>query len=77
MSKVMGFFSIFGSFYHAHSPDMVMSCHSSFKFQKNLFCFNSTFNIRKSDKISSGNLSASEVISLKPHGGGEHPLHCL
>ena len=42
-------------------------------FENVLLCPNSTFNIRKSHKISSGKLSTSEVISRKHHGGGKHP----
>ena len=63
------FLSNFGSFYHAQSPNMVLSLNPSFKFRKFLFCPNSTFNIRKSHRISSGKLSASEVISQKRDGG--------
>ena len=36
------------------SPNMVMSCDQRCKFRNFLFCLNSTFNIRKSHKISSG-----------------------
>ena len=42
------------------------------KFRKFLFCLNSSFNIRKSHKISSGKALyfRSTVISQKPHGRG-------
>ena len=36
-------------------------------FEHFLFCPDSTFNIRKSHKISSGKLSTSEAVSKKPH----------
>ena len=55
MSKVMGIFlSNFDFFYHAHSPNMVMSRDPRCKFRKCLFCPNSRLNIRKRYKISSG-----------------------
>ena len=38
-------------------------------FENFLFCSNSTFNIGKSHKRSSGKLSTPEVISQKPHRG--------
>ena len=39
-------------------------------FENFLFCPNSTFNIRKSQKFLVEKLSTSEFISQKPHGGG-------
>ena len=43
--KLWIFLSNFGSFYDTHSPNMVMSRDPRYKFQKFLFCPNSTFNI--------------------------------
>ena len=40
-------------------------------FENFLFYPNSTFNIGKSHKISSGKLSTTEVISQNPHVGGD------
>ena len=54
MSNVMGIFVKFWPFYDARSPNMVMSRDPRSKFQKFLFFPNSTFNIGKSHKISSG-----------------------
>ena len=51
--KVWAFLSNVGSFYDVRSPNMVMSRDPRSKFRKFLFCPNSTFNIRKSHKISS------------------------
>ena len=50
----------------------ILSCHvtEAAKFENVLFCPNSTFNRRKSHKISSGKLSTSEAISQKSHRGG-------
>ena len=44
----------FGIFYNAHSPNMVMSRDQEANFKNFLFCPNSTFNIKKSHKISGG-----------------------
>ena len=54
--------------------DQIWSCHviEDANFEKFLFYPNSTFNIRKSHKISSGKLSTSEIIRQKPHGGMEN-----
>ena len=49
------FLSNFGSFYHAHLPNMVMSRGPSCKFWKFFTCPNFTFNIRKGKNVSSGN----------------------
>ena len=56
----------------------IWSCHvtQDANFENFLFCPNSTFNIRKSRKISSGKLSVSEVISKKPLGVEDTP-QCL
>ena len=53
---------------------MVMSRAQDANFEFFLFCPNSTFNIRKSHKISSGKLSTSEVINQKPIRGGNTPM---
>ena len=55
--KLWAFFSYFGSFYDARSLNMVMSRDPRCKFHLFIFCPNSTFNFRKSHKISSGKLS--------------------
>ena len=75
MSKVMGILSNFGFFYDALSPNLIMSrdprcnCFEDFS-----FCPNSTFNIMKSHKISSGKLSTSKGISKRYFtGGGDTP----
>ena len=47
------FCQILAFFYDARSPNMVISHDPRSKFRKFLFCPNSTFNIRKSHKISS------------------------
>ena len=54
MSKVVGIFVKFGTFYDA--PHQIWSYHvtQEANFENFLFCPNSTFNIRKSHKISSG-----------------------
>ena len=71
MSKVMGILSNLGSF--TMPTHQIWSCHVTqyANFEKFLFCPNSTFNIRKSHKISSG--KALYFISYQPkssRGGG-------
>ena len=75
MSKVMGIFSNLGLFYSpAHQ---IWSCHvtQEANFENFLFCPNSTFNIRKSHKISSGKPLYFRSFQLKtsPGGGGDSP----
>ena len=80
MSKVMGILSNFGSFYDARSPNMVMSSDPRYKFQNFIFFSNSTCNIRKSDKISSGKAIYFKSYQKKTSRGGDgkHPApQCL
>ena len=63
----MGILSNFGSFYHTHSPNMVMSraqvANFDFFF---LFCPNSTFNIKKIHKISGDTPPPVSLGLIKP-----------
>ena len=70
----MGIFVKFWLFYDARSPNMVMSHDPKSKFENFSICPNSTFNIWKSHKISSG--KAPYFRSYQPktsRGGGKHP----
>ena len=69
--KLWAFISNFGTFYVAHSPNMVMSRDPRRNFKK-IFP-NSTFNIGKSCKISSRKALYFRSYQLKTSRGGEHP----
>ena len=74
MSKVMGIFGEIQAF--TMPAHQIWSCHVALdaNFKKILFCPNSSFNIRKSHKISSGKaLYTSEVIGQKLHGVWKQP----
>ena len=68
----MGIFVKFWLFHDARSPNMAMSRDPRCTFGKLLFCPNSTFNIRKSHKISSGKALYFRSYQPKtsPGGGG-------
>ena len=72
MSNVMGIFVKFCLFfYDARLPNMAMSRDHDTNFENFLFCPNSTFNIRKGHKISSGKTLYFRSYQQKPHGGGK------
>ena len=71
MSKVMGILPDFGLFNDSRSLNMVMLHDPRSKFRTFLFFPNSTFNIRKSYKISGG--KASKGISKNLTGRGWTP----
>ena len=52
--KLLALLSNIGIFYHACSPNIVISRDQEANFPFFLFCLNSTFNIRKSHQISGG-----------------------
>ena len=67
------FCQILAIFYDDRSPDMVISREPRNKFRKFSFCPNSTFNIRKSHKISGGNaiyLRSHQPKTSRGGGGG-------
>ena len=66
----MGIYVKFWLFHHANSPNIVMSCYLSCKFQTFYTWPNSTLNNRKVTKFPVEKLSTSEVISQKSQGGG-------
>ena len=66
--KSFGYFcQNFGIFYNAHSPNMVMSHGPRSKFRNFLFFPNSTFNIKKSHKISNGKAPYFKSCQQKTH----------
>ena len=70
----MGIFVKFWPFFQdARSPNMVMSRDPTSKFQFFSFCPNSTFNIRKSHKISSGKALYFRSYQSKTLRGGDTP----
>ena len=80
MSKVVDIFVKFWHFFTMPAHE-IWSYHVTRKanFEKFLFCPNSTFNIRKSHKISSRKALYFRSYQPKPHGGGggggwKHPL---
>ena len=74
MSKAMGIFVKFGSFYHAHLPNMVVGSRDPrCNFQFFLFSANSTFDIRKSHKISCRKAFYFKSSQPKTSGGGTPP----
>ena len=70
MAKAMGIFVKFGPFYHAHLPNMVVSRDPRCKFPIFLFSANSTLDIKKSHKISSGKAFYFRSSQPKTSRGG-------
>ena len=68
----MGIFVKFWPFYDARSPNIVMSHDPRSKFRNFLFCPNSTFNIRKSPKMSSGKALYFRSYQAKTSWGVEN-----
>ena len=74
----MSFMSNFGIFYDARSPNMAMSRDPRSKFRKNVtFFLILHLTLGKATKFLVKNLSPSEVISRKPHGGVENTPQVL
>ena len=70
MSKGIGIFVKFGSFYHAHLPNMVVSRDPRCKFRNFYFLLILHLILGKVTKFPVEKVSTSEVLSQKPHGRG-------